>query len=87
MMSLNCQMVLIQCQTFKIISSASSKKHKTLSTNSLIHIYIKRINNRLVLKVKDRYNLETQTPETMKLFGNPKSYAKQRMKNMYLVLK
>ena len=33
-----------------------------------IHIYINRINNRLVFKKKDRYKLELQTPETIKLF-------------------
>ena len=31
-----------------------------------------RINNRLVFKIKDKYKLELQTPETMKLFGNTK---------------
>ena len=29
------------------------KKHETLSANPLIHIYINRINNRLVFRVKD----------------------------------
>ena len=33
---------------------------------------INRINNRLVFKIKDEYNLELQTPETMKLFGSTK---------------
>ena len=48
------------------------KKHEELSNNSSIHIYINRINNRLVFKMKDGYNLELQTPETMRLFGNTK---------------
>ena len=48
------------------------KKHETLPTNPLIHIYIIRINKRLVLKIKDRYKLELQTPELMKLCGNAK---------------
>ena len=30
------------------------------------------INNRLVFKIKDGFNLELQTPETMKLFGSIK---------------
>ena len=34
-----------------------------------IHVSINRINNRLVFKIKDGYNLELQTPETMQLFG------------------
>ena len=32
-----------------------------------IHVYINRINNRLVFKIKDGCKLELQTPETMKL--------------------
>ena len=46
------------------------KKDKTLPTNPPIHIYINRINNRLVFKIKDGYKLEIQTPETIKLFGS-----------------
>ena len=41
-------------------------------TNPHIHIYINRINNRLVFKIKDKYKLELQTPETMKLSGSTK---------------
>ena len=37
---------------------------------SPIHVYISRINNRLVFKIKDGYRLELQTPKTMKLFGS-----------------
>ena len=46
------------------------KKHKTLTTIHLIHVYINRINNRLLFQIKDEYKLELQTPETMKLFGS-----------------
>ena len=31
------------------------KTHRTLTTISLIHIYMNRINNRLVFKIKDKY--------------------------------
>ena len=31
------------------------KKHETLTAISLIHVYINRINNRLVFKIKDWY--------------------------------
>ena len=41
------------------------KKHKTLTTIPFIHIYINRINDRLVFKIKDGYKLELQAPETM----------------------
>ena len=49
------------------------KKHvETLTTNSPIHKYTNRINNRLVFKIKCGYQLEVQMPETMKLFSRPK---------------
>ena len=50
-----------------------TKKHKELLTNPPIHIYIHRINNRLVFNIKDGYKLELQTPETMKLFRSTKN--------------
>ena len=65
-------MVLILCQICKIISSTSLKKHEILTTISPIHVYINRINNRLMFKIKDVYKLELQTPETMKYFGSTK---------------
>ena len=34
------------------------RKHKTLTTISPIQVYINRISNRLVLKIKDGYKLE-----------------------------
>ena len=49
-----------------------TKKRKTLTRILPIHVYINRINDRLVLKIKHGYKLELQTPETMKLFGNTK---------------
>ena len=45
------------------------KKHEALTPIFLIHVYINRINDRLVINIKDRCKLELQTPETMKLFG------------------
>ena len=65
MTNLNCQMVLILFQIFKIIS-------KTLAATPPIHVYINKINDRLVFKIKDGYKLELQTPETMKLLGSTK---------------
>ena len=47
------------------------KKHETLTVPP-IHVYINRINNRLVVKIKDGYRLELQTPETMKIFDSAK---------------
>ena len=48
------------------------KNHKQLTTIPPNHVYINRINNRLVFKIKDGYKLELQMPETMKLFGSTK---------------
>ena len=50
------------------------KKHETLTTIPPLHIYINRINNTLVFKIKDGCELELQTPEAMKLFGNTKKF-------------
>ena len=69
-MSLNYQIVLILFQIFKIILNLSLKKHETLTTVPPVHVYINKINNRLVFKIKDGYKLELQMPETMKLFGS-----------------
>ena len=66
-------MVFILFQIFKIILNISIiKKHETL-TITPIHIYINRINNKLVFKIKDGYKLDLQTPETIKFFGSTKN--------------
>ena len=49
------------------------KKYETLRIFAPIHVYINRINNRLVLKTEDGYKLDLQTPETMKLFSSTKN--------------
>ena len=48
------------------------KKHETLATTPLIHIYIKRIDNILIFKMKDKDKIKLKTPEAMKLFGRTK---------------
>ena len=53
------------------------EKHETLTAIPPIHVYINRINNRLVFKIKDGYKLELQTPETMKLFGSTKNLTRK----------
>ena len=47
---------------------------------SPINVYINRISNRLVFKIKDGYKLELQMPETMKLFGSTKKINRQNKK-------
>ena len=46
------------------------KQDETLTAVPPIHVYVNKINNRLVFK--DRCKLELQTPEVMKLFGSTK---------------
>ena len=53
------------------------KKHGILTTIPPIHVYINRINNRLVFKIKDGYNLELQT---LKLFGSTKKLIDKKKK-------
>ena len=48
------------------------KKHKTLTTIPLIHVYFNRFNNRLVIKIIDGYRLGLQPPKTMKSFDSTK---------------
>ena len=71
-------MVLILCQIFKIIWNNIIKKHETLTTILPIHVYINRINNQLVFKIKNGYKLELKTRETMKLFGSIKKLTDKR---------
>ena len=67
--------------------SGHHKKHETLSIKLPIHIYVNMINNRLLIKTKNGYKLELETPETMKLIGNTKKLIdKTKNGKMYRVL-
>ena len=48
------------------------KRHKTLTENHPVHIYLNKIKNRIVFKVKTGYKLELLSSETMKLLGSTK---------------
>ena len=48
------------------------RKLEILTKTPPIHVYINRINNRLMFKIKDGYRLELKTPDTMELFGSTK---------------
>ena len=56
----------------RLYLSLKNLKHQLETAILPIHIYISRINNRLIFKVKDGYKLELQMPGTMKLFGSTK---------------
>ena len=46
------------------------KKHETIAENAPILIYANKISNRIVFKIKTRYELELLSKETMKLLGS-----------------
>ena len=46
------------------------KKHETLTENPPVQIYINRIKDRIVFKIKKGYKLELLSPETIKLLGS-----------------
>ena len=48
------------------------KKHETLTENPAVHIYLNKIKNGIVFKIKTGYKLELLTPETMRLLGSAK---------------
>ena len=49
------------------------KKHDTLTENPPVQIYVNRIKNRIVFKIKTGYKLELLTSEKMNLLGSTKN--------------
>ena len=58
MKSLNYMMDDILYQIFKIILNISLKKHETVTDNPSIRIYVNKIENRIIFKIKTGYYLE-----------------------------
>ena len=73
MKSFNYLMDHVLYQIFKTIFSISSKKHEAVTDNPSIIIYVNKMENRIMFKIKTGYYLELLTPETMKLLGSTKS--------------
>ena len=48
------------------------KKHETIADNPPVQIYVNKIKNRIVFKIKTRYKLELLSEETMQLLGSSK---------------
>ena len=48
------------------------KKHETIADNPPVQIYVNKIKNRIVFKIKTGYKLELLTKETMQLLGSEK---------------
>ena len=49
------------------------KKHEAVTDDPSIRIYVNKLENRIMFKIKRGYYLELLTPETMKLLGSAKS--------------
>ena len=62
------------------------KKHKVIADNPPVQIYVNKIKNRIVFKIKTRYKLELLKKETMQLLGSSKKDIDQN-KNGELVPK
>ena len=48
------------------------KEHETVTDDSPIRLYVNKIENRIIFRIKIGYYLELLTSETMKLFGSTK---------------
>ena len=48
------------------------KKHETIADNPQVQIYVNKIKNRIVFKIKTGYKLELPSEETMQLLGSSK---------------
>ena len=48
------------------------KKHETVADNPPVLIYVNKIKNRIIFKIKSGYKLESLTKETMQLLGSSK---------------
>ena len=53
------------------------RKHETIADNPPVQIYLNKIKNRIVFKIKTGYNLELLSGKTMLLFGNSKKFIDQ----------
>ena len=49
------------------------KKHEAVTDDPSVRIYVNKIENRIMFKIKRGYYLELLTPETIKLLGSAKS--------------
>ena len=59
------------------------KKHETIADNSPMQIYINKIKNRVVFKIKTDYKVELLSKETIKLLGSTeKVIAKDKNENV-----
>ena len=55
-----------------------NKKHETIADTPPAHIYVNKIKNRIVFKIKTGYKLEVLSEETMQLSGCSKKYSSKQ---------
>ena len=70
------------CFTYSRLYQIYHKNHETLTAIPPIHVYIHRVNNRAVYKIKDGYKLELPASETMKLFCSTKKLVDRTKKRI-----
>ena len=58
------------------------KKHETIANNRPVQIYVHKIKNRIVFKIKTGYKLELLSPKTMKLLGSAKKDVDQDVQKL-----
>ena len=71
-MNLICLMDHTLFQTFKVILNILLKKHGTIANNPPGQVYINKIKNRIVFKIKADYKIQLLSPETTKLLESRK---------------
>ena len=59
------------------------KKHGENIDNPSVKTYVNKIGNRITFKIKNGYNLELLTPETMKLLGSTENRITKEKKGKY----
>ena len=59
------------------------EKHETIADNPPVQIYVNKIKNRIVFKIKTSYKLELLTGETMQLLRSSKKVIKTKMEKLY----
>ena len=64
---------IIFCIRYSRLFGIYIKKHEEKTVNPSIRIYINKIENRIMFKIKTGIYLELLIPETMKLLGSTKS--------------
>ena len=59
------------------------KKHETIANSPPMHIYVNKIKNRIVFKLKAGYKLELLSPDTRKLLVQKNMFIRIKMEKIY----